>query len=195
MVVPSHPASRAPALVKMNTKRNLVLLGLAATLTSGTGLGLNAAEPAPPATLTPPPAPAAAEPAALIAKLVAVEKNKKSITLEIKGEVYTFKLSKALTVKVEGKETSVDSLMPNQVISVIARRSATGIFEIVGLDILPNTEPIAVAGPVRGPARADDKPAPKKGAGQAPSPSFNLPAPFRTEPNPANYSGSVVSPN
>jgi hypothetical protein len=169
----------------MKAIRTILLLGLAGGLVVGSASRAQAAEP--PAQ----PAPAQPTASALTGKVVAVDRAKKSITVDIKGRVFVFKLSPQLAVRVNNKEVPATSLSPGQTISLTARRSSTGSFEIVALDIQPNDEPVVAAGAPRGPVKA----APKKPEAQLPSQGISLPVPFRTEPNPANVVGPVHSPH
>ncbi len=182
--------------MKMKSLRKLLLCSLTSSLALGASL-LTAAEPAPQPAPVPPPArptpTTAAQPAssALTGKVVAMDKVKKAITVEIKGRVFVFKISRQITVRVNGEEVPLTALAPGQTISLIARRNVAGNFEIVGLDILPQTDKIAVAGA----PSSTGKSAAKRSNPTLPSQVYTLPTPFRTEPNPANIAGNVISPN
>jgi hypothetical protein len=169
----------------MKAIRTILLVGLASGLALAADSRVLAAEAAPAL------APAQPAASALTGKVVAVDKAKKSITVDINGRMFVFKLSPQLAVRLNSKDVPATSLAPGQTISLTARRNTSGSFEIVALDIQPNDDAVVAAGGPRGPVKG----ASKKSDPHAPPHSFNMPAPFRTEPNPANVVGNVHSPH
>jgi hypothetical protein len=148
----------------------LCLLSLAA----GAGTGLNAAEPTAPAPNT------KGTTTALSAKIVVVNKADRTVTVEIKGKLYLFKVTPSMQITKKGKGVTLDELASGQEISLVARELPDGNLEVVSVSVETNQVASEAAGKALG-----------KGRG---SRSKDNP-PFGNFPNPANVGGPIISPN
>jgi hypothetical protein len=165
------------------TSNKLMWVGLAVALIAALPTTFNAADTPPTRRAT-----ARSAPQPLNGRIVAVDRARKTVTVDIKGQLYVFRLGSQLTVLVRDKQVSVDALAPGQEISLVARAGSDGRFEIVAMSIAPGSFAAEAAG--RSVGAASDK-----GTASQSVPGNNLPAPFRVDPNPANISGNVISPN
>jgi hypothetical protein len=102
------------------------------------------------------PAPAAEKktaPAGLPGKIVAVNKKANTLTVDIKGKIYVFKMSSHLKLEKEGREIQLGELLPGQAANFVTGLSTDGGLEIVAVTVEANTEAseAAARGGSRGP--------------------------------------------
>jgi len=83
-------------------------------------------------------APAAS--AGLAGKIVAVNKRAKTLTVDIQGKVYVFKIGAHLKIEKGGREIQLSQLLPGQAASFVTGLSTDGGLEVVAVTIEANTE-------------------------------------------------------
>ncbi len=108
-----------------------------------------------PLTAEEPAAPAAVEkvgPTVFPGKVVVIDKAAKTVTVEIKGQLYLFKINSSTKITKKDKKVSFADLLVGQEISLSISQSDTGEIELVSMTVLPGTVPTEAAGndPVKG---------------------------------------------
>ncbi len=121
-------------------------------LTAGAGITVGAAElPPPPAAVSPvpptidsPPAPQiAASPSPtfpgkmVTGKIVAVDKQKNQVTIDIAGKLHVLKIGADLKIFKDGKPATIEDFVPNQELSLATRETAQGTL-VVGVNVGPS---------------------------------------------------------
>ena len=119
--------------VKMKTKTNMIkqiktkwMLGLLCAAALGAVNPVSAVDTVPAAPNT--------EPSAVPAKILVVDKIQKTITVEVKGKLYLYKLSARTKFLKDGKEVRIEDLAAGQQI-ILATREENGGFEVVSVNI------------------------------------------------------------
>jgi len=90
---------------------------------------------------------APAAPAGLAGKIVAVNKRAKTLTVDIQGKVYVFKISSHLKIEKEGREIQFEKLLPGQAANFVTGLSTDGGLEVVSVTIEANPERSEAANP------------------------------------------------
>lgn len=137
----------------------------------------------PTATTDPTPVAAVADPLAVAAKVIVVDRTASTMTLEVNGKLQLVKITPQVRILKKGKLVSLEEITSGQNIVLLARPLENGTFEVVSVAI----------GPAKGKAQ------PAGGSGKALGVGFGQRVkdnpPFFNFPNPANQLGPVISPN
>ena len=97
---------------------------------------------------TPAPAPEKkTAPAGLAGKIVAVNKRAKTLTVDIQGKVYVFKIASQLKIQKDGRQIQLEKLLPGQAANFVTGLSTDGGLEVVAVTIEANTERSEAANP------------------------------------------------
>lgn len=137
----------------------------------------------PTATTDPTPLPAVADPQAIAAKVIVVDRTANTVTIEVDGKLHLVKITPQVRILKKGKLVLLDEITAGQNIVLLARPLENGTFEVVSVAI--------------GPAKGQAEPA--GGRGKALGVGFGQRVkdnpPFFNFPNPANQLGPVISRN
>jgi hypothetical protein len=137
----------------------------------------------PTATTDPTPVPAVADPQAIAAKVIVVDRTANTMTIEVDGKLHLVKITPQVRILKKGKLVLLDEITSGQNIVLLARPLENGTFEVVSVAI--------------GPAKGQAEPA--GGQGKALGVGFGQRVkdnpPFFNFPNPANQLGPIISGN
>ncbi len=147
----SNTKLRANNMMNHSQKLVLCLSGLLAAAMPASNL--SAAEPPLPA--PPPPAVNVTPPAAELpghtkvrAKVVAVNKEKRQLTLEVDGKLHILAIGVDLKILNQGQPANLEDFVPNQEIELVTRETPKGIL-VVSVDLEPAEDPNEAAGKKR----------------------------------------------
>ena len=152
---PARPERIHMTMIK--SIKHSLWLGLLASFTvglAGAGLAEDTPAPAPEKKIAPTASPASAIPAApagLAGKIVAVNKRAKTLTVDIQGKVYVFKISSHLKILKDGREIQLSQLLPGQTANFVTGLSTDGGLEVVSVTIEANPERSEAAAQPTGP--------------------------------------------
>jgi len=125
--------------------KHTLWLGLLASFTAGLAGAVLAED-------TPAPAPEKkAAPAGLAGKIVAVNKRAKTLTVDIQGKIYVFKIASQVKILKEGREIQLERLLPGQAANFLTGLSTDGGLEVVSVTIEANSEGSEPAHSAQGP--------------------------------------------
>jgi hypothetical protein len=124
----------------------------------------NLAAAEPPAPAAPPPAVTAPAPALeqpgltkVRATIVAVNKEKRQLTLDVDGKLHILAIGVDLKVLAQGQPATMEDFVPNQEIELVTRETPTGIL-VVSVDLEPALDPNEAAGKKRNEFTGNGKP-------------------------------------
>lgn len=127
--------------------KNSWLVVLSSILVAGITLKAEDAAPAvdtAPAVTSAPAGPTAPTPYS--GKIVVVDKSMSSFTVEIKGQLYLFKVSPNTVFSRKGKPIQLKDLVPGQEITLVIQQAASGVIEVVSVAINPGQQALESAG-------------------------------------------------
>ena len=136
----------------------------------------------PTATTDPTPAVAVADPQAIAAKVIVVDRAANTMTIEVNGKLQLVNITPQVRILNKGKLVTLDDITSGQSIVLLARPLDNGTYEVVSVAI----------GPAKGQAQAAGN---GKALGVGWGQRVKDNPPFFNFPNPANSLGPVVSPN
>ncbi len=105
---------------------------------------LTAAEPSSPASET------RSVPIVYLGKVAAVDRNAMTVTVEISGQVYLFKISPSTRLTQLEQSLPVSELLTGQVVRLGIRETAAGTIELVSMDVIPASEASEETGKAKG---------------------------------------------
>jgi len=136
--------------------KHTLWLGLLASFTAGLAgavLAEDTPAPAPEKKDAPTASPASATsaasaaPAGLAGKIVAVNKRAKTLTVDIQGKIYVFKMASQVKILKEGREIQLERLLPGQAATFLTGLSTDGGLEVVSVTIEANAQGSEAAQP------------------------------------------------
>ena len=169
----------------------LAVIGTAGLTQTFAAEGQTAPAPAStPSTPTTRPASSSA-PVVITGKIVVVDRNARTITLEADGKLQLVKVDPKVKMVNKGKLVTLDDLAAGQQVAVLTKVAADGSLQVVALSVeaTPAQEPAGAGGNGKGNAFGLAKNGGGGGGGGG-----NVNSPFVTFPNPANNLGPIVSP-
>ncbi|MDB6030602.1 MAG: hypothetical protein JWM16_940 [Verrucomicrobiales bacterium] len=99
-------------------------------------------------------------PTAYPGKIVVVDKNGSSFTVEIQGQLYLFKATAQTRLLRKGKVVQFKDLAPGQEITLVIQQASSGEIQVVSLTVENSDSPVEAAGTTDTNAKADKKPVP-----------------------------------
>ncbi len=147
MSAPARPERIHKTMIK--SIKHTLWLGLLASFTAGLAGAVMAEDtpaPAPEKKTAPTVSPASATSAApaasagLAGKIVAVNKRARTLTVDIQGKIYVFKIASQVKIQKEGRQIQLERLLPGQAASFVTGLSTDGGLEVVSVTIEANTQ-------------------------------------------------------
>jgi hypothetical protein len=128
-------------------------------------------------------------------RVMVVNRNERSITVDIEGKLHLFKVTPQVKILRNGKQVNLMDIVAGQKVSLVARSLDNGTLELVSLGLTPAdaaNEPAGSKG--KGPDGRGGGNGPSAKAGTSPGNSLT-PPPFQNGNYPGNVERVIVSPN